>query len=156
MVWRVDPCRKHLWRQNHNDKPVRVRRIFSRSGSVKSSVPNFKFKTVDWPLRVELSREGVGLDFLLSISRWYQLYRWWWVVWGGLLLLRVSFFVFLLRRHQFLGSSERKLMVIIEKDSGVNVAWQICPWFYLQYIKELFRARSSEVPWVIYASEKIW
>ena len=36
---------KHLWRQNHNDKPVRVSRIFSRPGSVKSWVPNFKLKT---------------------------------------------------------------------------------------------------------------
>ena len=36
------PCvRKHLWRQNPNNKPVRVSRIFSRSGSVKSSIPNF-------------------------------------------------------------------------------------------------------------------
>ena len=33
---------KHLWRRNHNDKPVKVRRIFSRPGSVKSWVPNFK------------------------------------------------------------------------------------------------------------------
>ena len=41
--------------------------------------------------------------------------------------MRVSFFVFLLRRHQFLGSSERKLMVIIDKDSEVNVAEYICP-----------------------------
>ena len=24
---------KYLWRQNHNDKPARVRRIFSRPGS---------------------------------------------------------------------------------------------------------------------------
>ena len=35
-----------LWRQIHNVKPVRDRRIFSRPGSVKSWVPNFKFKTV--------------------------------------------------------------------------------------------------------------
>ena len=27
---------KHLWKQNRNDKPVRVRRIFSRPGSLKS------------------------------------------------------------------------------------------------------------------------
>ena len=33
---------KHFWRQNHNDKPVGVRRIFSRPGSVKTRVPNFK------------------------------------------------------------------------------------------------------------------
>ena len=37
---------KHLWRQNLNDKPVmRVNRIFSRPGSIKSSIPNFKIKT---------------------------------------------------------------------------------------------------------------
>ena len=59
------------------------------------------------------------------------------------MLLRVSFFVFLLRRHQFLGSSERKLMVIIDKDSEVNVAEHIAA--------ELSSARSrrSEAPWVI-------
>ena len=44
---------KHLWGQNHNDKPVRVRLIFSRCGSVKSWVPNFKLKTVTWSLRQE-------------------------------------------------------------------------------------------------------
>ena len=33
---------KHLGRQNYNDKPVKGRRIFSRPGSVKSWVPNFK------------------------------------------------------------------------------------------------------------------
>ena len=37
-------CKKHLWRQNHNDKPARVRRIFSIPGSVKSSMPNFKIR----------------------------------------------------------------------------------------------------------------
>ena len=31
-----------LWRQNHNDKPVRVCRIFSRPGSVKSWVQSYK------------------------------------------------------------------------------------------------------------------
>ena len=36
--------------------------------------------------------------------------------------MRVSFFVFLLRRHQLLGSSERKLMVIIEQDLEVIAA----------------------------------
>ena len=45
--------KKHLWRQNHNDKPVRVHRIFSRPGSVKSWVPNFKIRTVNWSLRQE-------------------------------------------------------------------------------------------------------
>ena len=42
-----------LWRQIHKDKPVRDRRIFSRPGSVKSWVPNFKLKTVNWSLRQE-------------------------------------------------------------------------------------------------------
>ena len=37
-------CKKHLWRQNHNDKPARVRRIFSIPGSLKSSMPNFKIR----------------------------------------------------------------------------------------------------------------
>ena len=35
-------CQKHLWKQNHNDKPVRVCRIFSRSGSVKPWVQSYK------------------------------------------------------------------------------------------------------------------
>ena len=42
---------KHLWRQNHNDKPVRVSWIFSRPESVKTWEPNFKIKTVNWSLR---------------------------------------------------------------------------------------------------------
>ena len=45
---------KYLWRQNHNDKPVKVSRIFSRPGSVKSWVPNFEIKTVNFSLRQEL------------------------------------------------------------------------------------------------------
>ena len=32
------PCHGHLWRQNHDDKLVRVSGIFSRPGSVTSSV----------------------------------------------------------------------------------------------------------------------
>ena len=43
---------KHLRRKNLNDKPVmRVNRIFSRPGSIKSSIPSFKIKTLyitDW------------------------------------------------------------------------------------------------------------
>ena len=38
---------KYLSNQNQNDKPVRVSRIFSRPGSVKSSVTNFKIKIVE-------------------------------------------------------------------------------------------------------------
>ena len=39
------PCvRKRLWRQNRNNKPLRVSRIFIRPGSVKSSIPNFNIK----------------------------------------------------------------------------------------------------------------
>ena len=50
---------RHLWRQNHCDKPVRVSRVFSRPGSVKSSIPNKKKKNstliltagrvIEWP-----------------------------------------------------------------------------------------------------------
>ena len=51
---------KHVWRQNHNDKPVKVHWIFSRPGSVKSWGPNFKLSStvlknskLIWSLRQE-------------------------------------------------------------------------------------------------------
>ena len=39
--------------QNHSDKPVRASWLFSRPGSVKSSLPNFKMKikTVNWSFK---------------------------------------------------------------------------------------------------------
>ena len=43
---------KYLWRQNHNDKPARVRRIFSRPGSGEKIQGQFCYSP-DYPLQIK-------------------------------------------------------------------------------------------------------
>ena len=43
---------KYLWRQNHNDKPARVRRIFSRPGSGEKIQCQFCYSP-DYPLQIK-------------------------------------------------------------------------------------------------------
>ena len=43
---------KYLWRQNHNDKPARVRRIFSRPGSAEKIQSQFCYLP-DYPLQIK-------------------------------------------------------------------------------------------------------
>ena len=43
---------KYLWRQNHNDKPARVRRIFSRPGSGEKIQKQFCYLP-DYPLQIK-------------------------------------------------------------------------------------------------------
>ena len=47
----IGTFQKHFWMQTHNDKLVRVGRIFSRPGSIKPSKPNIEIEKVDWSLR---------------------------------------------------------------------------------------------------------
>ena len=45
--------------------PVRVSRIFSRSGSIKSSIPNFKIKAINWPkYRANIIHHFISVFFL--------------------------------------------------------------------------------------------
>lgn len=50
--------------QNHSDKPVRASWLFSRPGSVKFSLPNFKMKikTVNWSFKAGRGIEKINKE----------------------------------------------------------------------------------------------
>ena len=59
-IW-IGVTKRHLWRQNHNDKPVRVSRIFSRPGSVKSwQLPITRIESVEGALCIPRFRNLFG------------------------------------------------------------------------------------------------
>ena len=56
-------CLEHLWRQNHNDKPVRVSRIYSRSGPGCSKQGQSEISIQIWKLKKKIHFFSFGLQF---------------------------------------------------------------------------------------------
>ena len=64
---------KYLWRQNHNDKPARVRRIFSRPGSGEKIQKQFCYLP-DYPLQIKflslLERKAAKTSWERKTIKW--------------------------------------------------------------------------------------